>query len=221
MIINSKLFNENLIFEDDKINIIQFNDIDEIYKFISTLKDQMNDDEEMINLFIGDNKIKIESEVDYIYDLFGLKLNTTKNINFLHKKIITELGKSNKVFAFDKVKETILNWVKEIRRETLIEYDIDEDIEEVDILKLSGVKYIDEKETLYEKMLSYLNLIIEIKKTKVLFINFAIEIFRKEQILEIVDICREQKIVVVFIEKTSPNLSEDIQKYTITDGFIL
>ena len=159
-------------FQNNSLNVLFIPEINELFNFISLFKKEIEEETEGLTFFDSDRKLKLDSEVDIQTDLFSLTLNQKKLITWLHKKILKENSNSEKMFNFNKVKETILTWLNELKTSTLIDFDYLEDLENTDILKLMKVQFKEKEETLFDRFTNFLDTILEIKKVKLLFVSF-------------------------------------------------
>ncbi len=116
------------------------------------------------------------------------------------------------MFNFNKVKETILTWLKELKTSTLIDFDYFEDIENTDILKLMKVQFKEKEETLFDRFINYLETILEAKKIKLLFVGFLFTYFSENEIIQVKNICVESEITLVSLEKDKPKFLSDNTK---------
>lgn len=126
------------------------------------------------------------------------------------------------MFNFNKVKETILSWLNELKTSTLIDFDYSEDLENTDILKLMKVQFKEKEETLFDRFINFLETILEVKKVKLLFVSFLFAYFSENEITQINNICEESEITLVSLEKDKPKfLSENIKVIKYFNGDVL
>ncbi len=209
-------------FKNNSLNILFVPEVNELFNFISLFKKEFEEETEALTFFDSDKKLKLDSEVDLQTDLFSLTLNQKKLITWLHKKILKENANSETMFNFNKVKETILTWLKELKASTLIDFDYFEDIENTDILKLMKVQFKEKEETLFDRFINYLETVLEVKKVKLLFVGFLFTYFSEEEIMQIKSICEESEITLVSLEKDKPKfLSENIKVIKYFNGDVL
>ena len=120
-------------FQNNSLNVLFIPEINELFNFISLFRKEIEEETEVLTFFDSDKKLKLDSEVDLQTDLFSLTLNQKKLITWLHKKILKENSNSETMFNFNKVKETILSWLNELKTSTLIDFDYLEDLENTKI----------------------------------------------------------------------------------------
>ena len=209
-------------FKNNSLNVLFVPEVNELFNFISLLKKEFEEETEGLTFFDGDKKLKLDSEVDLQTDLFSLTLNEKKLITWLHKKILKENANSETMFNFNKVKETILTWLKELKTSTLIDFDYFKDIENTDILKLMKVQFKEKEETLFDRFINYFETILEAKKIKLLFVGFLFAYFSENEIVQIKNICEESEITLVSLEKDKPKfLSDNIKIIKYFNGDVL
>ncbi len=209
-------------FKNNSLNVLFVPEVNEVFNFISLFKKEFEEETEALTFFDSDKKLKLDSEVDLQTDLFSLTLNQKKLITWLHKKILKENANSETMFNFNKVKETILTWLKELKTSTLIDFDYFENIENTDILKLMKVQFKEKEETLFDRFINYLETVLEVKKVKLLFVSFLFMYFSENEIDQIKNICEESEITLVSLEKDKPKfLSENIKVIKYFNGDVL
>lgn len=196
-------------FQNNSLNVLFIPEINELFNFISLFRKEIEEETEALTFFDSDRKLKLDSEVDLQTDLFSLTLNQKKLITWLHKKILKENSNSETMFNFNKVKETILSWLNELKTSTLIDFDYLEDLENTDILKLMKVQFKEKEETLFDRFTNFLDTILEIKKVKLLFVSFLYAYFSEAEIIQIKNICEEGELTLVSLEKDKPKFIND------------
>ncbi len=196
-------------FQNNSLNVLFIPEINELFNFISLFKREIEKETEALTFFDSDRKLKLDSEVDLQTDLFSLTLNQKKLITWLHKKILKENSNSETMFNFNKVKETILSWLNELKTSTLIDFDYLEDLENTDILKLMKVQFKEKEETLFDRFTNFLDTILEIKKVKLLFVSFLYTYFSEAEITQIKNICEEGELTLVTLEKDKAKFIND------------
>lgn len=196
-------------FQNNSLNVLFIPEIDELFNFISLFRKEIEEETETLTFFDSDRKLKLDSEVDLQTDLFSLTLNQKKLITWLHKKILKENSNSESMFNFNKVKETILSWLNELKTSTLIDFDYLEDLENTDILKLMKVQFKEKEETLFDRFTNFLDTILGIKKVKLLFVSFLYAYFSEAEITQIKNICEEGELTLVSLEKDKPKFIND------------
>lgn len=196
-------------FQNNSLNVLFIPEVDELFNFVSLFRKEIEEETESLTFFDSDKKLKLDSEVDLQTDLFSLTLNQKKLITWLHKKILKENSNSDTMFNFNKVKETILNWLNELKTSTLIDFAYLEDLENTDILKLMKVQFKEKEETLFDSFMNFLDTTLEVKKVKLLFVSFLYAYFSESEIMQIKNICEEGEITLVSLEKDKPEFIND------------
>ena len=201
-------------FQNNSLNVLFIPEVDELFNFVSLFRKEIEEETEALTFF--------DSEVDLQTDLFSLTLNQKKLITWLHKKILKENSNSDTMFNFNKVKETILNWLNELKTSTLIDFAYLEDLENTDILKLMKVQFKEKEETLFDRFMNFLDTTLEVKKVKLLFVSFLYAYFSESEITQIKNICEEGEITLVSLEKDKPEfISDNIKVIKYFNGDVL
>lgn len=196
-------------FQNNSLNVLFIPEVNELFNFISLFKKEIEEETEALTFFDSDKKLKLDSEVELQTDLFSLTLNQKKLITWLHKKILKENSNTDTMFNFNKVKETILSWLSELKTSTLIDFDYWQDLENTDILKLMKVQFKEKEETLFDRFTNFLDTILEVKKVKLLFVGFLFTYFSETEITHIKNICEEGELTLVSLEKDKPEFIDD------------
>ena len=205
MILKLKKIPDFINLSHEEINVFYIPQTEELFNFVNTLFKEIEDETEEITIFDGDKKIKLDANVDYITDVFTITLNKKKLITYLYKKIILGVSNTEKIFTFNTVKECAINWLNDVKKATLIDFDFTQDVEEQEVFILMKVQFKEEGKGIFERLVSYLETIAELGKTKIVFINFLFQYFSEKEIYDIKNICLENNIVLVCVEKNKPS----------------
>ncbi len=185
--------------------IVVFHDLFGLYKFQKELYHQsIGEGVDRIRLY-EDKQLNFETEVEVISNVLTININNRKMINYLHKKIIKEIGKSDYIIQAEKIKTDMKAFLDDVKRETLIQFSYDSDVDMEQFLKVFDVKFSDWTETPAELLNRYLELLKEVSKVKVVFIFFAWYLLDCEQINMLVEYCWLHNYYIIFIEKDKPN----------------
>lgn len=205
MILYYKKWENPIVFNEEEPLIISFSNFEDLYLFQKSINDSINDCSEEISILNNEKSIKIDKEVEFISNITDLSINNRKMINFLHKKIIDVSSKTNLVLEIEQMSEFINKILLDIRKESLIEFDYDTNLNLADVLKIKEVKFFEKTYSFTELIIRYINLLSEMTNVKILVLSLALFLLPKVDIQEIVSCCKMNNISLIFIEKNCSN----------------
>ncbi len=221
MILYHEQWDDPIMINSDEPTVLIFKELLELYNFQRDLYEQIDTGEGYVTIFDEDKPIKIDKEVDYISNILTLSLNNRKTINYLHKKIINDVGKSDQVLSFEELKKLLIEWLKEVRKEIFIDYFFEEELDVKDVLKLFKVQFKERDDSPAELLCRYVDLLITMTKIKVVFIAFACYLLSNEDMEYFVNHCKTNNVTLVMIEKENPKNVQTNNVFTIIDDFVL
>lgn len=201
------------------LNII-FDNINEMFEFKKNLSIQLEEGEGNFSIIDSEVPLKFKTQVEFISNIMDVSVNTKKSITALYKKLENEIAVSNSIVEFEELREKILIWLDKLREETLIDFSYEKDFEISDFFKIFDIRYTERNNDLFESFIKYINLIVETTKIKVIFISFLGYIFNEDQIKEFFDICKENNIYLILIEKEGHYFENRCEKVKIIDEMV-
>lgn len=201
--------------------VLVFKELLELYKFQKGLLEQIDTGEGYISIFDEDKPLRVDRQIEHVPDILTLSLNTRKRINYLHKRIITEVGKSDQVLKFEELKKDFIEWIKAVRKEIFIDYEFEEEMEVKDVLKLFKVEFKERDDTPAELLCRLVDILISMTNIKVIFISFAGYLLSEEDLNHFISHCKLNNVILVFIEKEKPEKIKTNNILTIVDDFVL
>ncbi|MDD2575584.1 MAG: type II-A CRISPR-associated protein Csn2 [Acholeplasmataceae bacterium] len=221
MIISNEKYNKPIIINTNQPTLIILNDLNELYHFQKEMVGQINGEDGGFMIFDGEKPLKIESQVEYTYNILMLTLNNRKAINYLYKQITTEVGKTDSLLRYEELKKSIIEFLSLLKKETLMDFSFNEDLDLTDILKVFDVKFSEHEDTPIQLLIRYIDLILTLTKTKVFFISFALYLFNETEVNELIQYAAQHDIYLIFVEKEVPKNTFDSNVITIVDSYIL
>lgn len=170
------------------------------YNIVNQLNIQINGGDGRFVLFSDSQELSMETTGELIYDYYNLDFNDKKLLSLLYKKIEKEVT----VYHIEKIHQanTYLNCLMMDILEDLPFAFSCEDITINALLKALAVKFEVDYETLEEKIICLINILVELKKCKfIAFVNLK-SILSDEQLLHIYHHCNLEKICLLLIENT-------------------
>lgn len=175
-----------------------------------------------ISGFRGQNKlIKIfeeekEIEPEYIENLFWPDLNTKRNLNALYKRL--------KLFGSEdldsKLKE-IRNKMESIVLEISMDFDgeltCEGDIKAEDLFKMFDLRFQDEDESGFSRLVKYISVSHELLKTEVFCVRGIHQCFSLEDLEQLSKELSYKKITLISIESSKPLTQSESERVFIID----
>ncbi|MDR1697751.1 MAG: type II-A CRISPR-associated protein Csn2 [Erysipelotrichaceae bacterium] len=204
----------------DNPKCLVIKDINYFYEFQREL--MLTNEEGRFMLNNGIKNLNFETEVAIINDLLSLSLNNKKFLNLLYKDIVKN-SMDSLFLDFNNIKKANLVFMNEIKKNYSRMITYEDNVELDDLLKLYNVKFSSNYDSITMLLISYLEILFEISKVKVLFISFLIYLVPKEEIMEIIKYCKRENKYIVFLEKEKPDTFYDkiIETIYIDEDLIL
>ena len=182
-------FDNKIVFEENKVNVLEIYDKKLFQKFIGYINDQCNgniDEEDNTIVLIEDNKRLKKSKTIYLMtDVFNVDFNSKRIINKIYG-IISQNIKNRQDDELENIVLKLRNYLIDEINEIPFEFNIKSDIDMNDLLKSFDVKidttsYI----TIVEKIEFIINLISNLKIAEILIIPNLKIFLNNDELLEI------------------------------------
>ena len=146
---------------------------------------------------------------DIISNLFNFDLNDKKNLTLLQKKL-ESIAFSEKIVNFNELSSKIIEFIAEVA--SLLPFTLEyNEPQPIDYFKIAGVKFEKQYDSLEEKIVCYINALIELKKCEFfVFINLK-SVLSDEKLKQLYSHCRAEQIGLLLIEsgKLRPLLTQE------------
>lgn len=206
-----------IIINETKINILVLENKKFFIDKINELINQINGDYGDYFLFdLNDEELSISKNCEILTDLFSLDFDSKK----IKSAIFNELKNiSNSEVFYIKIRElekNIRDLILEIMYESDFELELDEDFDVTKLLKIYDIFISKSYDTLIEKFITYIDILTDVLKIKVIFCVNLLNLFDEIDRIEIYKYLLLKKKKVVFIENDyeSNNLEYE-EKYII------
>lgn len=221
MILHHEKWDLPVFITAEEPTVLIFKNLVELYNFQKDFLEQIETSEGYVSIFDDDKPLKIEKDVEYIPNVFTLSINTRKTINYLYKEIILLTAESDEIIEFEDLKKHLIEWIKRVRKQTFIDFSFEDDFDIKEMLKVLNVKFQEREDTPAQLLVKYIDLLINMAKIKVVFIAFAFYLLLEEEINFIIDYCKKNEVILVFIEKENPKNENINNVVSIIDDFVL
>ncbi len=197
-------FDNKIVFEENKVNVLEIYDKKLFQKFIGYINDQCNgniDEEDNTIVLIEDNKRLKKSKTIYLMtDVFNVDFNSKRIINKIYG-IISQNIKNRQDDELENIVLKLRNYLIDEINEIPFEFNIKSDIDMNDLLKSFDVKidttsYI----TIVEKIEFIINLISNLKIAEILIIPNLKIFLNNDELLEIYKYSIYNNIKLLIVE---------------------
>ena len=194
----------DMIFTEEYINVLQIQDKKLFTNVINSLNDNINnieDTKERIIILDNDTEIKIEKEVLMIIDVFNIDFNQKKIQNALYNKI-EKIYKQEfeRMSEFQNVFQKLQLNVLDVFNEFPFEFNYKESIGIQEYLKLLGIKISNNKEKIIDPIFSLIDVVEYLSIAKLLiFVNIKLYL-GNDEIQEVYKYAMYKKVNILLIE---------------------
>lgn len=206
-----------IVIDENKINVLVLENKNFFINKINELINQINGDYGDYILFdLNNEELSISKNCNILTDLFCLDFDSKK----IKIAIFNELKNiSNSEVFYIKIRElekNIRDLIFEIMYESDFELELDEDFDVTKLLKIYDISISKNYNTLIEKFITYIDVLTDVLKIKVIFCVNLLNLFDEIDRIEIYKYLLLKKKKVVFIENyyESYNLEYE-EKYII------
>ncbi len=170
----------------------------EFYRFVSDLDRQMEGEEGEFVFSRNGDIISAEKYGTMICDPFHFELNDKKILNLLYKYLEkNSLGEY--LSYFNKATAQTVSFLEELAFSVPFSLSYSEP-QPIDYFKSADVRFEKTYESLEEKLLCYINALIELKKCEFfIFVNLK-SVLNDEKLLQVYNHCQSEKVGVLLIE---------------------
>lgn len=190
-----------VIINENKINVLVLENKKFLIDKINELINQINGDYGDYFLFdLNDEELSISKNCEILTDLFSLDFDSKK----IKSAIFNELKNiSNSEVFYIKIRElekNIRDLILEIMYESDFELELDEDFDVTKLLKIYDISISKSYDSLIEKFITYIDILTDVLKIKVIFCVNLLNLFDEIDRIEIYKYLLLKKKKVVFIE---------------------
>lgn len=223
MIIKHQSWTEGVELNLHRPKVFVIKDHNEFFKIQKELINQCNGEQGKFIIYGSEKSISFDSQIEIIPNVYTIDINTRKIVTNLHKSLSKQVILGDQFFEFDEIKNNIKNFLNELRKITLINFEYnDEDIVVEDFLKLYEIKYSDQNLLPSELLIKYIELIKEVMKLKIVIISFALYNLNKDEIDNVIHYCIQNNLLLIFLEREKPiEVSKELDFITIVNESVL
>ena len=214
-LINEDLNNE-IIFEENKVNLLVVENKKKFVEFIQEIIKQINGNEGKFFLFDKNTELKIHNKVEIIKD--NLDINNKKILNKIYHELEELSIDSEFLLETKNMESNLLKYIYCLIEKYDYPLEIVEGLDLKEIFKLLSVKLSLCFSNKVEEILEYIDLVSRILK-KEIFVLVNLHIFLEKD--DIVALCREcfyKKIKLLFVENQKPDIINNEERLFIIDN---
>lgn len=187
-----------LILSEEYVQVLIVENPSEFYRFVSDLNVQFDGGKGDFSFSRNGEPIDAVKYGAMISDAFHFDLNDKKILSLLHKKM-ESLSFGEKLVAFNGVSAKISEYLGELAFLVPFALDYDE-VQPLDLFKAAGVKFEKNYDSLEEKIICYINALIELKRCEFfVFVNIK-SVLSDEKLLQIYEHCKREQVGVFLVE---------------------
>lgn len=187
-----------LTISDEYVQLLIIENPTEFYNMVSDLDGQFDGREGAFVFSIDGQVVSVEKYGAMIADLFHFDLNDKKLLTLLYKRL-ESVALGEKIIQFNALTSTTVEFLEEVAFTTpfMLEYN---EPHPSDCLKASGLKFAKVYDTLEEKLVCYINALIELKECEFfVFVNLK-SVLSDEKLELIYAHCRSEQVGLFLIE---------------------
>lgn len=151
-------------------------------------------------------QLSFEKTCVIVTDLIELNLNSKKLINALYKKCADSASTPEYEYEFKDNICGLFSLCKEISEDIGYDTKLNDDCELVDVFKLFKLEVKENYSTLVEKLIAFVNVNIELLKSKVFIFLFLSKFLNEIQLKQFLQHCLLQEVSVCLLEESLPNI---------------
>ncbi len=198
----------NLI--SNKFSILCVENKQKLYKYTTELLYACDGEEHDWSLTTeGFKQLNFEKTCVVVTDLISFTLNSKRLVGALYKKCAAEASAIEYEYKFKENISNLYFLCKEISEDIGYDCILDENYELVDAFKLFKLEVKEKYSTLVEKLIAFVNINIELLKTKVFVFIFLCKYLSNEQLKQFMQHCQVQDVAVCLLEENIPSIARE------------
>lgn len=206
-------FEKKINFEENTVNVLEIYNQKLFSNFISCINEQSNgeaDEDNKIVLMDEEKRVKIDKNVYVLTDLFNIDFNSKKIINKIYN-VLEQNIKNRQDNEVENIMLQLKNYLIEEINEIPFEFNINSEIEILDLLKVFNVKIdISCYTTIVEKIEFIISVLSNLNIAEVLVIPNLKTYVDENELLEIYKYSIYNSVKLLIVENTH---SEKLLKY--------
>lgn len=198
-----------LVLSEEFVQLLIIENPTEFYSVVSTLVEQFEGAEGDFIFSQNEQIINPSKFGAMVPNLFNFDLNDKKLLNVLHKNL-ESVALGEKLIELNSLIEKTMEFISELSFCLPFSVEFNQP-QPIDFFKIAGVKFETQYESLEEKIVCYVNCLIELKKCEFfVFVNLK-SVLSNEKLQQIYSHCQAEHVGLLLIEsaKLRPLLSNE------------
>ncbi|MGD9901058.1 MAG: type II-A CRISPR-associated protein Csn2 [Spirochaetales bacterium] len=210
-------FKNQIIFDNDRINVLVIENSGLFYNYLTMLNKQILGENGEFVLSDNFKEIDLKNNAGIVTDYVNLSVNDRRLITKLYNHL-SESAKEAKFFEqYAALNSQMLSFLFDLENEVNINLENNNEFAIIDFLKLYDVKVEDNSQTLLEKLINYINLVFEFNLYKLLiFVNLK-NYLSKEDLLKFYKHIIYKEYKVLLLESSQMDCNIEYEKTLIID----
>lgn len=190
----------DLVLSDEAVQILVVENADEFYNIVSELYNQFDGEDGNFVFKLKDEIVSAEKNGVMICNPFHLDYNDKKIISLLYK-VLEKESLGDALPQYNEVVSSMIKYLEEISFNVPFKLSYNEP-QPAEIMKVCGLKIESSYDTLLEKIICFINALIELKKCKFfVFVNLK-SVLSDEKLLNLYSHCKNEKVGLLLIESS-------------------
>ncbi len=190
-----------LSLSDAQTTVLIIENPSEYYKTVSELLSEFEEGGGNYIFSLDEKPVSPSSIGDMIADIFDFEFNDRKIINLLYKYLESHYLGGDGIIAFNRATGAIGEFFENlfVPSDFALEYN---ELQPSDLFKACSVKFSKTYDTLLEKIICYINILVELKRSKfVIFVGLR-SVLTDEELTVLYEHCEREHIGILLIEST-------------------
>ena len=200
-------FENEVIFTDDSVNILEINNTNCYTHIIKIINDKINgiESNEVFLLDENNDELKMDKHIYLVIDVFNIEYNSRKIMNKIYDLIAINV-KNNQDFKIEEMALKLRNCIIEEINEMPFEFEMKNEIDIPEILKLYNLKIDnDNYSTVLQKIEILIDILATLKIADLLIIPNLKMFLNDEELLELYKYSLYNNINLLAIERKNDN----------------
>ena len=190
----------DLVLSDEAVQILVVENADEFYNIVSELYNQFDGEDGNFVFKLKDEVVSAEKNGIMICNPFHFDYNDKKIISLLYK-VLEKESLGDALPQYNEVVSSMIKYLEEISSNVPFKLSYNEP-QPAEIMKVCGLKIESSYDTLLEKIICFINALIELKKCEFfVFVNLK-SVLSDEKLLNLYSHCKNEKVGLLLIESS-------------------